>query len=79
MEVKCFSKAIWILSPSTTMPCSLRGTVVEALHNPTVEANIMFEFLAETLLGKIPLVLKVWENCFCHSLGYPNGGASSQQ
>jgi hypothetical protein len=56
MEVKHFSKAIWILSPSTTMPCLLRGTVVEALHNPTVEANIMSEFLAETLLGKNPLV-----------------------
>jgi hypothetical protein len=37
------------------MPCSLR-TVVEALHNPTVEANIMSKFLAETLLGKILLV-----------------------
>jgi hypothetical protein len=56
MEVERSSEAIWILSPSTTMPCSLRGTVVEALHNPTVEANIMSEFLAKTLLGKIPLV-----------------------
>ena len=35
MEVKRSSKAIQILSPSTTMPCSLRGTIVEALHNPT--------------------------------------------
>jgi hypothetical protein len=41
MEVKRSSKAIWILSPSMTMPCSLRGTVVEALHNPMVETNIM--------------------------------------
>jgi hypothetical protein len=56
MEVKRSSKAIWILSPSTTMPCSLRGIVVEALHNPMVETNIISEFLAETLLGKIPLV-----------------------
>jgi hypothetical protein len=38
-----------------TMPCSLRRTVVEALHNPTVETNIMSKFLAEALLGKIPL------------------------
>ena len=37
MEVKCSSEAIWILSPSTTMPCSLRGTTIEALHNPIVE------------------------------------------
>jgi hypothetical protein len=56
MEVKHYSKAIQIFSPSTTMPYSLRGTVVEALYNPTVETNIMLEFLVETLLGKMPLV-----------------------
>jgi len=56
MEVKRSSKVIRILSPSTTIPCSLRGTVVEALHNPTVETNIMSKFLAETLRGKMPLV-----------------------
>ena len=39
------------------MPCSLRGTVVEALHNPTVGTNIMSEFLVENLLGNMPLVL----------------------
>jgi hypothetical protein len=38
------------------MPYSLRGTVVEALYNPTVETNIMLEFPVETLLGKMPLV-----------------------
>ena len=57
MEVKHSSEAIRILSPSTTIPCSSRGTVIEALHNPTVETSIMSEFLAETLLGKMPLVL----------------------
>ena len=56
MEVKHSSEAIQILSPSTAMPCSLRGTNLEALHNPTVETNIMSEFLVETLLGKIPQV-----------------------
>jgi hypothetical protein len=56
MEVKCSFEAIQILSPSTTMSCSLRGIVVEALHNPTVETNIISELLMETLLGKIPLV-----------------------
>ena len=56
MEVKHSSEAIWIPSPSMTMPCSLRATVVEALHNPTVGTNIMSEFLAKTLLGKILLV-----------------------
>ena len=39
------------------MAYSLRGTVVKALHNPTVETNIMSEFLTESLLGKILLVL----------------------
>jgi len=34
MEVKHSSEAIQILSPSMVMPCSLRGTVVEALYNP---------------------------------------------
>jgi len=38
------------------MPCSSRGIVVEALHNPMVEINVMSKFLVETLLGKIPLV-----------------------
>jgi hypothetical protein len=57
MEVKHSFEAIQILSPSTTMPCSLRGTVIEALHKPTVETNIMSEFLVETLLlGSMPLV-----------------------
>ena len=39
-----------------TIPCSLRGTTIEALHDPTIETNIMSEFLAETLLDKKPLV-----------------------
>ena len=38
------------------MPYSLRGTVVDTLHNPTIETNIMSEFLVEALLGKMPLV-----------------------
>jgi hypothetical protein len=56
MEVKHSSEAIQILSPSTTMPCSLKGTNLEALHSPIVRTSIMLEFLVETLLGKIPLV-----------------------
>jgi hypothetical protein len=38
-----------------TIPCSIKGTIVEALHDPSVEASIMYEFLAETLLGDMPL------------------------
>jgi hypothetical protein len=56
MEVKHFSKAIRILLPSMAMPCSLKGTIVEALHNPTVETRIMSEFLEKNLLGNMPLV-----------------------
>ena len=56
MEVKRSSEAIQILSPSTTMPCSLRRTNIEALHNPTVETSIILEFLAKNLLGNMPLV-----------------------
>jgi hypothetical protein len=38
------------------MPCSLRGPIVEALHNPTVGTSIMSELLAKALLGNMPLV-----------------------
>ena len=51
------SEAIQILSPSKTMPCSLRGTNIEALHNPIVGTSIMSEFLAKKLLGNMPLIL----------------------
>jgi hypothetical protein len=54
--VKLSSEAIQILSPSMTMPCSLRGTNLEALHNATVRTSIMSEFLAKNLLGNMPLV-----------------------
>ena len=56
IEVKHSFEAIWILSLSTTMPCSLRGTNIEALHNPTVGTNIMLEFLAKNLLGNMSLI-----------------------
>ena len=39
------------------MHCSLRGTNIEALHNPTVGTSIMSEFLAKNLLGNMPLIL----------------------
>jgi hypothetical protein len=47
MQVKRSSEAIQILSPSMAMPCSLRGTNIEALHNPTVRISIMLKFLAK--------------------------------
>ena len=54
-EVRRSSKAFQISSPSTTMPCSIGGTIIETLHNPLVEANIISEYLADTLLGDVPL------------------------
>ena len=57
MEVKCSSEAIQILSPSMTIPCSLRETNIEALYNPTVGTSIMSEFLVKNLLGNMSLVL----------------------
>ena len=39
-----------------TMPCSLRGTIQEALHNPIVGISIMSEFLAKNLLGNMLLI-----------------------
>ena len=56
MEVKRSSEAIQIHSPSMVMHCSLKGTIIEALHNPMVETNIISKFLAETLLGNLSLV-----------------------
>ena len=51
MEAKYSSEAIQILSPSMTIPCSLRETNIDALHNPTIGTSIMLEFLAKNLLG----------------------------
>jgi hypothetical protein len=39
------------------MPCSLRGTHIEALHNPLVRTSIMSEFLVKNILSNMPLVL----------------------
>ena len=56
MEMNRSFEAIQILSPSTTMLCSLMGTIIEALHNLTVKTSIMSKFLAKNLLGNMPLV-----------------------
>jgi hypothetical protein len=39
-----------------TIPCLLRGTNIDALHNPIVRTSIMSEFLAKKLLGNMQLV-----------------------
>ena len=52
MEVKHSSKAIRIILHSMTMPYSLRGTNIEALHNPIVGISIMSQFLVKNLFGQ---------------------------
>jgi hypothetical protein len=50
-----FSEALWIYSPSMTISCSIRGIIVEAHLNPTMEVNIMPWHLVYTLLGNVML------------------------
>ena len=50
------------------MPCSLRGTNIESLHNPTIRTSIMSEFLAKNLLGNMQLVPT--NKLFKSSLGF---------
>ena len=52
---KSFSEAIWISSPSTITPFSIRGTTVEAQINPIMEVNFLPWHLAYTLLGNVML------------------------
>ena len=54
---KHFFEAIWISSPSTFTPCSIRGTAVEAHINPIMEVNVLPWHLAYTLLGNVTLRL----------------------
>ena len=56
MKVEHSYEAIQILSPSTATLYLFRGTIIQAMHNPTAKTNIMFEFLVETLLGNMLLV-----------------------
>ena len=48
------SRIGFILLPQ---PClsSIKDNVIEALHDPTVKASIMSQFLAGTLLGDMPV------------------------
>ena len=52
---KRFSEAIWISSPSTITPCSIRGTTIEVHINPIMEVNVLPWHLAYTLLGNVTL------------------------
>jgi hypothetical protein len=56
-EVRRYFEVIQISSPSTTICCSIRRSAIEALQNPTAKACIMSEFLTDTFIGRMPLVL----------------------
>ena len=59
------SEAVRINSPSTIIPCSIRGTSVEAQLIPSMEGNIIPWHLARTLLGSVSLKPsgKLFESC----------------
>jgi hypothetical protein len=50
-EGESFSEEIQILTPSSTMQCHISRNMVNALYNPTVEANIMSKSFARAYLG----------------------------
>ena len=60
-----FSEAVWIDSPSITIPCSIKGIAVEAQLIPNIEGNIMPWHMAHTLLGSVSLKQsgKLFETC----------------
>jgi hypothetical protein len=53
--VEHFSEALWICSPTTILPCSIKGITIKAHINPVKEVNIMPWHLAYTLLGNVTL------------------------
>jgi hypothetical protein len=54
-RVRRLSEVIWISSPSTIIPCSIRENIIEAYLNPIMEVNIKPWHLAYTLLSNVPL------------------------
>ena len=50
-EAKHASEAIRISPTSATITCSMKGKIVEALHDPAVEVCILPECLLDTLVG----------------------------
>ena len=54
-DAKRASEAIRISPTSATIPCSMKGNIVEALHDPAAEVCILPECLLDTLVGNKPL------------------------
>jgi hypothetical protein len=53
--VEHFLEVLWICSPFTILPCSIRGITIKAHLNPVMEVYIMPWNLAYTLLGNVTL------------------------
>jgi hypothetical protein len=45
------SEEIWILTPSSIIQCHISRNMVNAMYNPTIGVNIMFESFARVYLG----------------------------
>jgi len=54
-EAKRASEAIRISPTSATIPCSMKGNAIEALHDPSAEVSIIPECLLDTFVGNKPL------------------------
>jgi len=50
------SEVLQIIFPPSTIPCTIRGTLIDILYNTTVGANIISSECAFQLLGDEPLV-----------------------
>jgi hypothetical protein len=55
--VELSPEAIQISSRSSIIQCSIQGTMVNALYNPMIGANIMSNFFTLTFLGNETLAL----------------------
>ena len=54
-EPKRASESIQISPTSATITCSMKGNIVEALHDPAAKVCIIPEYLLDTLVGNKPL------------------------
>jgi hypothetical protein len=51
-----FFEALWICSPSTIPPCSMKGITIEGYLYPAMKVNILPWHLVYTLLGNVTLI-----------------------
>jgi hypothetical protein len=56
IELELSPEILRISSPPSTIPCTIRGTLVNTLYSLTVGANIISGECAFYLLGDVPLV-----------------------